>query len=574
MPFVDGFNVKYILLVMISLFASASYGSRLIENIIPFTSEGSFGTNSETVPAPTNDVPLANAPFGITKGFQYVAGSTGLSQRNFIIPADSDAYEWSIIMYIPEETKGAKFYASLLGIVGVDRSGTGAFYDFDTDYGLIQPAFVTSLGGGYYRASRIFKNNGTGTIFSFRLDGGQAGMEKIVFTGHQLVKIPVATAPLDYRIKNYASNLVKAWPYNGTGNDGFIAVNDAPQNFNQINAWGDSFIGAGALHKWSQIFGNLYGKSMVHNGVGGDTSTQIKDRMILSSTTATDIVIIEAGINNWFDPETIKADIAEMVSTIPHDHYIVSAVIGRNNNADFQIGGSAWTTLVTLNTDLAAIYPNNFVDIRRALTEAYDPNIPAEVTAHNLDITTTRLQDDGLHPTDDGQYAICRAIWDSMVSRKMVTNLPITPSSILQFSSASYNTEEGNASVVITVLRNNGSLGLVTVDYYTVDDTAVAKNDYLPVNGFLVFADGETSKTIEIPLLDDETYEGDESFNIVLSNAQGGAALGLPVEALIMINEDDSNSDGDEGGALHPLYLLLMVTYFSLFSNFHRKSKG
>lgn len=408
-----------------SLSASGAYGSRIIENIIPFTSEGKFGKNSETVPAPTDDVPLVNAPYGITKGFQYAAGATGFSQTNFIIPADLDAYEWSIIMYVPEGTRGAKLYASTFGIHGVDNSGVGAFYDFDTDYGRIQPAFVKSLGGGYYRASRIFKNNGTGTLFVFRLDGGQAGMEKIVFTGHQLVKIPVVTAPLDYRIKHYASNLVKAPPYNGTGEDGFIAVDDVPQNFNQINAWGDSFIGAGTLHKWSQIFGNLYGKSMVANGVGGDSSTMIKDRMTLSTTTATDIVIIEAGINNWYDPVTVKADIAAMVATIPHDHYLVSAVVGRNDNVDFQIGGSAWNTIVTLNADLAALYPNNFVDIRRALIDAYDPGIPAEVAAHDLDITTTRLQGDGLHPTDDGQYAICGAIWDFMVSKEMVTNLPI-----------------------------------------------------------------------------------------------------------------------------------------------------
>ena len=248
-------------------------------------------------------------------------------------------------------------------------------------------------------------------------------MEKIIFTGHQLVKIPVATAPLDYRVKHYASNLVKDWPYNGTGEDGFRAVTDIPQNFNQINAWGDSFVGSGYLHRWSQVFGNLYGRPMVANGVGGENSTEIKDRMVLSTTTATDIVIIEAGINNWFDSETIKADIAAMVETIPHDHYIVSAIIGRNDRVDFQKGGDSWRHLVELNTDLASLYPNNFVDIRRALIDAFDPSVPEEVAAHDLDITTTRLQSDGIHPTDDGQYAICGAIWDFMVSREMVTNL-------------------------------------------------------------------------------------------------------------------------------------------------------
>ena len=69
--------------------------------------------------------------------------------------------------------------------------------------------------------------------------------------------------------------------------------------------------------------------------------------------------------------------------------------------------------------------------------------------------------------------------------------------------------------------------------------TAVAGNDYQPVVE-RIFADGEdTSKTIEVPQLDDATYEGDETFDVILSNVQGGAALGSVSSAQIVITDDD-----------------------------------
>ena len=43
--------------------------------------------------------------------------------------------------------------------------------------------------------------------------------------------------------------------------------------------------------------------------------------------------------------------------------------------------------------------------------------------------------------------------------------IPIPPSGVLQFSGASYSTAENNASVMVTVMRINGSFGEVTVDY-------------------------------------------------------------------------------------------------------------
>ena len=61
----------------------------------------------------------------------------------------------------------------------------------------------------------------------------------------------------------------------------------------------------------------------------------------------------------------------------------------------------------------------------------------------------------------------------------------------------------------------------VSVDYATSDGTAVAGADYTAASGTLTFAAGETSKTAEVPVLDDGHDEGSETLTLTLSNAQG-----------------------------------------------------
>ena len=114
---------------------------------------------------------------------------------------------------------------------------------------------------------------------------------------------------------------------------------------------------------------------------------------------------------------------------------------------------------------------------------------------------------------------------------------------VLQFSGASYAVDEGGASVLLTVLRINGSYGDISVDYTTVDNTATAGFDYQNVMGRLSFADGETVQTISVPILDDRIYEGDERFDVSLSNVQGGAALGSIATATVNITDNETVPD-------------------------------
>ena len=122
----------------------------------------------------------------------------------------------------------------------------------------------------------------------------------------------------------------------------------------------------------------------------------------------------------------------------------------------------------------------------------------------------------------------------------------------LALESDAYSIAESVAEVTLTVLRNGGSSGELTVDYTTVPGTAVAGDpdqgitgDYETVSGMLIFADGEVSRTLAVPILDDDLFEGDEAFELQLLDAQGDG----PTSATITILDDDPpDADGDGVG--------------------------
>ena len=65
----------------------------------------------------------------------------------------------------------------------------------------------------------------------------------------------------------------------------------------------------------------------------------------------------------------------------------------------------------------------------------------------------------------------------------------------------------------------------VTVQYATSNGTATAGEDYTPTSGTLTFASNETSKTVSVPITDDEVEDDRETLTLTLSNPTV-AALG------------------------------------------------
>ena len=84
---------------------------------------------------------------------------------------------------------------------------------------------------------------------------------------------------------------------------------------------------------------------------------------------------------------------------------------------------------------------------------------------------------------------------------------------------------EADGSVGFLVTLSPAASGTVTVDYATVDDTAVAGTDYTATSGTVTFAPGETRKsTALVPIADDGEEDSGETFRLVLSNPSGSDA--------------------------------------------------
>ena len=64
------------------------------------------------------------------------------------------------------------------------------------------------------------------------------------------------------------------------------------------------------------------------------------------------------------------------------------------------------------------------------------------------------------------------------------------------------------------------------VDLVVADGTANAPGDYVNVSQTITFLEGETSKTVNLPVVDDAEVEGSETVGLSLTNATGGANVG------------------------------------------------
>ena len=92
----------------------------------------------------------------------------------------------------------------------------------------------------------------------------------------------------------------------------------------------------------------------------------------------------------------------------------------------------------------------------------------------------------------------------------------------LALSVADARIDEGpNAVLAFEVTLNRAASATVTVDYASADGTATAGADYTAVSGTLTFDAGETTKTVDVPVLDDAHDDTEETLTLTLSNATG-----------------------------------------------------
>jgi hypothetical protein len=169
---------------------------------------------------------------------------------------------------------------------------------------------------------------------------------------------------------------------------------------------------------------------------------------------------------------------------------------------------------------------------------AFPPNVPSK-TFNVPIINNTRL---------DGNRSVLLTLSSPTGGAELGT--PSTATLIIEdneqagtfkLDKGAYTVLESAGFVSVNVLRSGLNLtGNVSVNLIATDDTAKNGINYTAPAAAVVFAAGETTKTVKIPILRDSVVTGPpQKFTLALSEASSGAKVGTPGSATVSITEAD-----------------------------------
>ncbi|GAB1544710.1 hypothetical protein NUACC21_73860 [Scytonema sp. NUACC21] len=111
----------------------------------------------------------------------------------------------------------------------------------------------------------------------------------------------------------------------------------------------------------------------------------------------------------------------------------------------------------------------------------------------------------------------------------------------LAFSAATFSAiEDGTQEAAVTVIRTGKISGAVGATITLSNGTATSPTDYDSTSIVVNFADGETTKTIVIPIVNDTVSESDEAIYLTLTNPTLGGTIGSQSTATFIIKDNDT----------------------------------
>jgi azurin len=114
----------------------------------------------------------------------------------------------------------------------------------------------------------------------------------------------------------------------------------------------------------------------------------------------------------------------------------------------------------------------------------------------------------------------------------------------LTFNPSSVSVAETIGNATFTVKLNGvNTVQDVSVVYTTSDGSAIAPGDYTSTAATVTIPKNQTSKTFTVPIINDATTEGDETFTVALSNPSN-ASVGTPGTATVTILANDTATPG------------------------------
>jgi hypothetical protein len=124
-----------------------------------------------------------------------------------------------------------------------------------------------------------------------------------------------------------------------------------------------------------------------------------------------------------------------------------------------------------------------------------------------------------------------------------VSILDNDPTATVAFAASTATLSEGVAAgtVALTVSRTGNKSGPVTLRYVTSDDLINGARNYTPADASITIPANQSSATINIPILNDLAYDGDDKFYVDLVQATG-AEIGTASRMVVTVVENDQPS--------------------------------
>lgn len=160
-----------------------------------------------------------------------------------------------------------------------------------------------------------------------------------------------------------------------------------------------------------------------------------------------------------------------------------------------------------------------FVSITAALDSILqdtEPELSEVFIVRLISVTLVGVADSSIAPS----------LGDSTVAQ--VTILPNdNPQGIISFAQPSFTVPEDVGSVDIIISREEGAFGEVSAVYNIINSQARNGEDFsvVPVDN-VVFPDGQSQFTLNIPIFNDTLPEVEEEFCVELRLPRGGVLLG------------------------------------------------
>jgi RHS repeat-associated protein len=180
-------------------------------------------------------------------------------------------------------------------------------------------------------------------------------------------------------------------------------------------------------------------------------------------------------------------------------------------------------------------------------------NTPIAVSLADGEITKTVtipiVNDTLVESNETIDLALSNPTGGATIGAQKTATLTIVDDDVqLAFSGSQFSvTEDGTPMAAVTVTRTGRSSGAVSAILMPTDGTAKAGADYSNTPIQVSFADGEMTKTVAIPIVDDAQVEADETINLKLSNPTGGATIGAQNTAVLaIVNNDFVGGNGND----------------------------